>query len=167
MRAESKPPAAAAPPGGDPPDPTGMSTMRLDGPIPGSWQDWRQIHFGPTLIDLREAMETEASRATFWPQSEMAIAEARTAREESPSWPTDSSLDCARIQQATQERDQALRLGYALAMTRKFARAGPETWYKAALAYAAITLMSDAESKAIYHHLDALYEAAAERCGWI
>jgi hypothetical protein len=167
MSAEKKSQPVASPPAGDLSDLTHALTLRLDGPIPVAWQSWREIHVGPTLIDLLETMATEASRASFWPQSEIAIAEAKTAQEETPLLGRDGDLNDSRLQQAAQERNQALRLGYALAMTRGCAPMGPETWYKAALDYAAITLMSEAEFRAVYHHLNALYEAEAERHGWI
>src|SRR5258708_1424062 len=111
MSAEKMSQPAASLPAGDLSALTHALTLHLDGPIPVAWQTWRKIHVGPTLIDLLETMETEASRASFWPQSEIAIAEAKTVQEESPSWPSDGALDDSRIQQAAQERNQALRLG--------------------------------------------------------
>ena len=56
-------------------------------------------------------------------------------------------------------RNQALALGFALAVTRNQAPRGPEVWYQAVLKHAGIVLMSKAENDAAYDRLNEALEA--------
>jgi hypothetical protein len=62
--------------------------------------------------------------------------------------------------------DQALRLGYAIAMTRDQAPQGPDAWNQAALTYAGITLMEPDEEQAVNARRNAAVHANWELLGY-
>lgn len=127
-----------------------MSTpsLALAAPVPEEWQTWDSPFAYPTIDDLLTEMHTKVCCATLHAPTEAAILEAENRFIETRSFENFHAAGQAHEQRSIAFTAQALRMGYAIGMTREYAPQGPVAWYEAALRFAGITIPPQEEQDA-------------------